>query len=279
MSTAAAKVLASPLAGSHSIAFRRLRTSLFYWWRHWRWPALEQPQRFTEWVQWRKLYDRDVGLARLTDKLHAKVAAGELAVPTLWSGTQLPEAPPGPLPLMVKANHGCNQFMVVRTPADWVEARRRAPRWLTRSYGRMLDEWHYRAARWLLLVEPFLGGEGAALPLDYKVYVFAGRAQIVQLHAGRGAKHHWTQFDRAWTPLSNHPISAPAPGRLAEMLAAAERLAGQRDFLRVDFYEIDGRLWFGEFCLFPGSGLDPFRPDALDLALGRRWSAARAASA
>ena len=60
------------------------------------------------------------------------------------------------------------------------------------------------------------------------------------------------------------------------MLAAAEALAAGHDFLRVDFYEIDGRLWFGEFCLFPGSGLDPFDPVALDDQLGDLWSAARA---
>ena len=57
------------------------------------------------------------------------------------------------------------------------------------------------------------------------------------------------------------------------MLDAAERLAGKRDFLRVDFYEIDGQVKFGEFCLFPGSGLDPFDPVSLDQHLGALWAA------
>ncbi len=55
------------------------------------------------------------------------------------------------------------------------------------------------------------------------------------------------------------------------MIAASERLGAGHDFLRVDFYEVEGRPLFGEFCLFPGSGLDPFDPVSLDDELGRHW--------
>jgi hypothetical protein len=260
-------------------AAARARVALTYLWRHGRWPAWGEPRRFTEWVQWRKLNDRDPALARLTDKAWSKERVGALApglsVPTLWQGVDLPADPPAPLPLVVKANHGCNQYRIVRTAADWDEARREAPGWLARVYGYWLDEWHYTAARPLLLVEPFLGGEGAPLPLDYKVYVFGGRAEVVQLHAGRGVCHRWTQFDRDWSALSRDPIPSPPPAHLQAMLEKAETLSAGFDFLRVDFYEVDGRLWFGEFCLFPGSGLDPFQPEALDDRLGACWSAVR----
>ena len=75
--------------------------------------------------------------------------------------------------------------------------------------------------------------------------------------------------------LSDDPIDAAPPVLLADLLAAAEAMAGEEEFLRVDFYCQDGRVLFGECCLYPGSGLDPFRPDTLDLLLGERWSAAR----
>ncbi|MEO7411363.1 MAG: ATP-grasp fold amidoligase family protein [Sphingomicrobium sp.] len=256
--------------------WKRWRVGLVYSWRHGRWPQLDSPRRFTEWVQWRKLSDRRHGLALLTDKAHAKTVAEarlapELLIPTLWLGAQLPEIAPWPMPFIVKANHGCGQFTVVRNVADYARARAIAPRWLARTYGGWLDEWHYGAARRLLLVEPYIGAD--ELPLDYKVYVFGGRAEVVQLHVGRGRRHRWTQFNRDWVPLSDDPIPAPAPSRLAEMLAAAEAMAGAEDFLRVDFYCEGDRLSFGEYCLYPGSGLDPFTPDALDVALGARWAA------
>ncbi len=253
----------------------RWRVALTYRWRHGRWPELAAPRRFTEWVQWRKLNDRRHGLALLTDKAHSKQLAEarlgeEKTIPTLWLGERLPEIAPWPMPFIVKANHGCGQFAVVRCAADYPRARDAAPRWLGKAYGGWLDEWHYGAARRLVLVEPYIGGD--ELPLDYKVYVFGGRAELVQLHRGRGRNHRWTQFDRDWTPLSRDPIDAEAPPQLAEMLAAAEAMAGNEAFLRVDFYCQDGALKFGEYCLYPGSGLDPFTPDTLDLELGALWA-------
>lgn len=257
----------------------RTRVALTYWWRHGRWPQLENPQAFTEWVQWRKLNDRDPGLARLTDKSHAKTLAASLLgpgaiIPTLWRGTELPEQPPAPLPLVVKANHGCNQYRVIRTIDEWLAVRALAPRWMATTYGSWLDEWHYRAATKALIIEPFVSSDGD-LPRDYKVYVFGGRAACVQVHLDRAHAHRWLQFDRDWALLSRatSPLP-PAPATLTQMLAAAEAIAGPRDFLRVDFFEVGGRMLFGETCLFPGSGLDPFDPPELDLLLGRYWASA-----
>lgn len=230
-------------------------------------------------MQWRKLNDRRRALSLLTDKAHAKGIAearlpAELMIQTLWLGEELPETAPWPMPFIVKANHGCGQFVVVRDQDDYERAKAIAPGWIDHAYGQWLDEWHYRSARRLLLVEPYIGGD--VLPLDYKTYVFGGRAAVVQVHVGRGGRHRWSQFGRDWTPLSDDPIPLAPPARLTEMLAAAEAMAGTQDFLRVDFYCEGGALKFGECCLYPGSGLDPFTPDALDLALGEYWSVAQA---
>jgi hypothetical protein len=261
--------------------FRRARISCLYRWRHGRWPDLDRPELFTEWVQWRKLNQGpDDPLARLTDKLFSKSLVGarcgaDLCVPTLWAGTDLPENPPGQFPLMVKANHGCGQIRVVRSLAGWRKARRAAARWVAGTYGSWLDEFHYCAARRLLIVEPYLADQGG-LPDDYKVYVFGGRAEVIQHHVRRGSRaHRWTQFDVHWKRVGGAISIADAPVNLERMIEAAELLAGKADFLRVDFYEVDGRLWFGEFCLFPGSGLDPFEPIELDRRLGALWSQAR----
>ncbi len=255
------------------------RVGIAYRWRHGQWPALARPRRFTEWVQWRKLYDRDPERARLTDKAHSKQIAAsalgdEYVIPTLWEGETLPKVAPWRMPFIVKANHGCGQFVVVRTQNDYRRARRLAPKWLDRLYGGWLDEWHYRGARRSLLVEPYIGGIDA-LPIDYKVYVFGGHAAMVQVHEGRGMCHRWSQYGRGWAPLSTNASTARRPGSLDAMLKAAERLGRGHDFLRVDFYEIDGTPLFGEFCLYPGSGLDRFDPPSLDDWLGAQWSAER----
>ena len=262
-------------------ALARLRISLSYWWRHGRFPDLASPQKFTEWVQWRKLNERSLLLAAMTDKIASKEIVtlrlgAQWVVPTLWRGTEAPQTPPWPTPFVIKASHGCNQFAIVRDVAsDWPEALARSRSWTTRRYGYWLDEWLYSKSEPGLLVEPFIG-ENGALPNDYKLYVFNGRAEVVQVHTDRLGSHRWVQYDRHWNRLSDG-IEVPAPRMLDAMIIAAEALGQGHDFLRVDFYDLPGQPLFGEYCLYPGSGLDRFDPVSLDDLLGAKWEAARVA--
>lgn len=262
-------------------ALARLRISLAYWWRHGRIPDLDAPTTFTEWVQWRKLNERSLVLASLSDKLRAKAHAAarlgeEWVVPTLWQGQVAPMNPPWPTPFVIKSSHGCNQFAIIRDVArDWPGALARTRRWTQATYGGWLDEWGYSKIEPGLIVEPFVG-EGEEPPHDYKIYVFNGVAEVVQVHTDRLTDHRWVQYDRDWNRVSAG-TDLPPPCGLVPMLAAAEALAQGHDFLRVDFYDTPGRPLFGEFCLYPGSGLDPFDPIALDEHLGAKWRDARAA--
>jgi hypothetical protein len=148
--------------------------------------------------------------------------------------------------------------------------RGRTRQWTAGAYGKWLDEWAYRDVPRGLLAEPLLG-DGRMLPLDYKIYVFRGRATHVQVHLDRAHDHRWVLHDRKFRPL-HEASDRPAPPRsLGAMLDAAETLAAGFDFLRVDFYEIDGAPRFGEFCLYPGSGLDRFADDWIDFELGKLW--------
>ena len=242
---------------------------------------LEAPRLFTEWVQHRKLHDRDPRLPRLADKVGAKDFVAEQlgsdwVTPTLWRGAQLPDAPQWDYPFVVKSRHGCGHTMIVRNQGDYAEAVRRSRRWMQRSYGAWLDEWLYGLISRGLLVEPFIG-EGSALPIDYKVFVFGGQARFVQVHLGRetGA-HRWIVFDPDWKRVSS-PSADPDPPRpesLEEMLHASERLADGFCFVRADFYEVSRRARFGELTFYPGSGLERVEPLRLDLMMGLLWGAA-----
>ena len=253
-----------------------------YLWRHGRFPDLVSPRLFTEWVQWRKLADRSPNHPVLMDKLTAKKLAadalgGEWAIPTLWSGANPLEMPRFAAEVMVKARHGCNQF--ARLPPDAPCAQRRrvtacADGWVAKRYGAHLQEWAYRDLPRGVLVEPFVG-ESGALPVDYKIYVFGGKATHVQVHLDRAGEHRWVLHDRDWRQLVPGADTPPPPSSLSAMLAAAETLAAGEDFLRVDFYEIGRRPLFGEFCLYPGSGLDPFAAPWIDVELGALWRHAR----
>lgn len=251
---------------------------LAYLWRHGRLPDLDAPKRFTELVQHRKLFNRDPRLPRMIDKVTVKRFVGETlgtawVTPTLWTGEELPPERCWEAPFVVKSRHGCNQRCFVRIGnEDWDAVRLASDRWMRFTYGRWLAEWGYRSVPKGLLVEPFVGRAGQ-LPVDYKIYVFGGRAEFVQLHLEREHDHRWVLFDRVRRPVSrpSPDTNALTPASLNAMLQAAELLGRGFDFVRIDFYEVDGKPRFGEMTFYPGSGLDPFDPVELDGVLGQRW--------
>ena len=268
---------AAPLLGT-------ARVHLAYWWRHRRVLDLAEPRLFTEWVQHRKLFDRDHRLPQLADKVAVKTFVADRlgpdwVIPTLWQGRVLPAEPPARGSLVVKARHGCKQNAFVHAPADWAVARRQARRWTRQRYGRWLDEWAYADVPRGLLVEPFVGA-GRALPIDYKCYVFGGRVEFVEVHLGRAQDHRWVVMDRSWRRVSastGEPLPT-APATLHRILDAAEDIARGHDFLRADFYEVDGRPLFGELTAYPGSGLLRVDPVALDRTMGDHWRRVRTRS-
>ena len=260
------------------------RIRLTYLWRHRRLPDLADPQTFTEFVQHRKLNDRDARLPLLADKVRAKTIVAERlgsdwVIPTLWHGTALPESHDWTTPFVVKSRHGCNQIGFVRDPRtiDWAKLRARSKGWMRADYGFWLDEWLYSRIPRGILVEPLVG-TGPGLPIDYKFYVFGGRVEYIQVHLGRGSRHRWIVVDREWRRRSAASIDPDPvqPTTLKRMIAAAEELACGFDFARVDLYEIDDHPLFGEVTFYPGSGLDRFHPVSLDSEMGRHWLAAKA---
>lgn len=262
-------------------ALDRAGIRLSYLWRHGRLPDVNDPKLFTEWVQYRKLHDRDPRLPTLADKVAVKAwVAARLGpswvIPTLWNGTTLPTEAAWPLPFVVKARHGCNQTrFMFDGKADWRGIRRDAERWMKSQYGSWLSEWLYQDIPRGLLVEPYVG-DGPTLPVDYKFYVFGGQVEYVQVHLGRGGKHRWMVLDRDWHRLST-PTGDAAPARpsaLTKMISAAETLGQGFNFVRVDLYDGVKSPLFGEMTFYPGSGLDRFDPVSLDARMGRSWRAA-----
>jgi len=254
------------------------RIQLTYWWRHRRLARLARPLLLTEWIQHRKLNDRDPRLPALADKVRvkahvAKRLGSRWVTRSLWRGVRLPEEPAWDFPYVVKARHGCQQTMVVRSAADHAVAVTASRRWMAQAYGGWLDEWLYGEIERGLLIEPYIG-DADVLPVDYKIFVFGGRARFIQVHLGRASDHRWIVLDRDWRRVSpaTRDANPPRPASLAAMLLAAERLSDDFPFVRADFYEIAGQPRFGELTFYPGSGLEKVEPLRLDLLMGLLWS-------
>jgi hypothetical protein len=251
-------------------------------------PDLKHPKTLSEKIQYRKLYDRDPRLSLYVDKLAVKdIVAGilgpEWIIPTLWSGTDPALIPLDTLepPYVVKANHAsdCNYFVLDAQDVDREQIRARAAEWLALDYGRRYHEWAYSQATRRLLVEPLIG-DGVTLPVDFKILVFHGVAQQVNVTVGRGTEGLRTDFfDLAWNwlPVSRvsypkrGPLNIPPPRQLAAILTAAEQLAAPFGFARVDFYDGDEQPLFGEMTFYPNAGYEPYDPPEFDRLLGDLW--------
>ena len=111
---------------------------------------------------------------------------------------------------------------------------------------------------------------------DYKLMCFNGRVRCVfvctERYSASGLKV--TFFDRDWErlPFTRHyPASEqqiPKPGCFDKMIILAEKLAKEIPFVRVDFYEVMGHIYFGELTLYPGCGFEEFSPESWDYKLG-----------
>lgn len=252
---------------------------------HNRIPHFGNPDTFSDKINWRILNDRRPLIEWTCDKLAMKdyvlrESPAGLHVPrTIWSGSDLRDLEIDKLPehWVLKPNHrsGLIYFGVGRP--DHRELSALTTTWLSTFEASRLREWAYSKARPMLLVEELLGEPGAPPP-DYKFYVFDGKVAVVEVHTDRYTGHKTRLYTPDWSPLDVScdaaglaPV-APPPPNLDQMLSIAARLGSPFDFMRVDLYDVDGTIAFGEFTPYPISGLGRFTPASFDTELGKAWT-------
>ncbi|MCH8561270.1 ATP-grasp fold amidoligase family protein [Nesterenkonia sp. DZ6] len=248
-----------------------------------RWGNFKTPARFTEFLTRRMLQDRSPEIAWTCDKRAMKDYAAErtpwINVPeTLWRGTDLNQLDLSTLPdhWVLKPNHG-SRTVHFGDRGTTVEELQEVTRGWLRPYDRIaVGEWAYRTARRELIIEPRIGN-GAPL-IDYKFYVFHGQLKILHTDSGRfNGSFEEMFYNRDWEALdmengAPRGAAVPRPKNFEDMVRAVETLGAGYDFMRVDLYNLDGEVWFGELTPYPSGGMDPFTPDTVDLQLGAWWA-------
>ena len=262
-------------------------------------PNLRNPQRFSEKVQRRKLFDRNPGLTILQDKFKvrdyvARRIGTEYLVPLLQVTDDPGELDFDSFPeqFVLKANHGCGMNLIVhnKSTLDFENARGKAREWLKANHYRGTREWAYRDIPPLLMVEAFVEDHrGYSLPVDFKISCFDGVPRYLIVFGGRSTEG----FDARRFVIRNgvpEPVDLVAiiggnhriqnvsrePGlktvEMEKMIRLASELARGNDHLRVDFYHNQNQIYFGEMTLYFGSGMTRYDHDIFDFQLGSWWS-------
>jgi hypothetical protein len=282
----ARRLLLRSRLGQWVLVIRRVRAN----YRHvtGRAPALLRPRRFTEKMQWRKLFELDPLFAVLSDKLAARdfvaarIAPGRQA-DLLWVGDDPDAIPFDQLvpPYVLKSTHAAGQTIMVRDLAalDVAAARTAARGWLAYCHGTSMNEPAYVHLPRRLIVERLLQCPDGSPPLERKVYVFDGRAIFIRTTTpdACGQPRFGDLHARDWTrlPIARlmpvHPVPPPRPTRLADILAISERLGAGLSHCCVDIYDGDNTLVVGEVTLYSQSGLVVYSDPAFDFVLGAHW--------
>lgn len=269
-----------------SLLPRKARISLLYFRRFFRWPNLSKPRSFNEKVQWRKINDRNPLLTIAADKIRSKAyvesKSKEIHIPKVyWSGRNIRELDVSHMPeqFVIKANHGSrmNFFVKDKNLLDIEYLCKLTEKWLNHDTAHILDEWAYKNIERNIFVEEMLYSENGESPSDYKFFVFHGEVKLIQVDSDRFTSHKRTLFDKEWRRLElefSHPIDSKIkspPRNLKKMLRIAEQLGSDFDFMRVDLYTVNDKVYFGELTVYPGAGYEPFPTFDFDLELGDFW--------
>jgi len=247
---------------------------------------LDDPKTMNEKLQWLKLYNRRPEYTSMVDKILAKEYASRIIgekyiVPTYGVWNHFDEIDFDKLPeqFVLKTNHsGGNTGVVIcknKNNFDKITSKKKLEESLKHDISRVHIEWPYRNIKRKILAEKYLGDDLT----DYKFYCFNGEADVVMNCIERENGHpKFYFFDKYWNlrrlnkrgKEAPEGFTLPKPDGMDKMFELAAKLSQNLPFARVDLYNINGNIYFGEITLYPASGFDNNRLPESDLYFGEK---------
>lgn len=252
---------------------------------------LKQPMSFTDKVQWLKLHDHQERYIELVDKLAVKEyvrkkIGNEYIVPTLAIWDNADEICFDSLPpkFVIKCNHDSGSIIKCFDKATFnaQNARSELAKRLRKNAFDWGREWPYKYVNRKIFAEELLeySDESRKDLVDYKFYCFGGKPMYCQVITERATSEKIDFYDMDWKHqpfvglvglapcLENSKKEIKRPQTLDKMIQISSTLSEGIPFCRVDFYEVEGRLYFGEITFFPNGGFGKFVPDRWNNVLG-----------
>ncbi len=246
---------------------------------------LKKPQTFNEKLQWLKLYNRNDLYTVMVDKYEVKqyvknVIGDEYIIPTIGVYSTFDEIDFDKLPnqFVIKCTHDSGGVIICKDKEklNIIEARKKINKCLKTNFFYCGREWPYKNVKPRIIVEELINDHRNDDLNDYKFMCFNGKVRCsfvcTERRSLEGLKV--TFFDIDWNkmPFERHyPSSSKKidkPKNYAKMIELAEKLSRDIPFARIDFYEANEKIYFGEITFFPGSGLEEFSPEIWDYTLG-----------
>lgn len=246
---------------------------------------LNNPLLFNEKVQWLKVYYRPVILNQLVDKYavkaYVKEKVGEKYLnDTLAVYSRAEDVDFDALPerFVIKGVHGCHFNLIVKDKASLniFRSRLKLKKWMAKNqYYRGGLEWAYKDVKPRLIAEKYLEEMGKEIINDYKFFCFNGEPKFLQVDIERGIEDFRCFYDLNWVkqPFTSekntfYTEEVEKPVNFDEMIEVVTKLCEGFPFVRVDLYNINGKVIFGEMTFYPSDGRKEFTPPEYNRILG-----------
>lgn len=249
-------------------------------------PNFKNPKTYNEKLQWLKLYNRKPIYTTMVDKHAAKQYVAErigeeYIIPTygVWESFDEIDFDALPNQFVLKCTHDCGGLVICKDKAklDKAAAKQKLEQCLRRNYYWNLREWPYKNVKPQIIAEKYMEDPTTQDLRDYKFFCFDGDVKALFIASDRQTEGEETKFDffdmdYYHLPFQNgHPNANTLPQKpvcFEEMKRLAATLSEGIPHVRVDFYEVNGSIYFGEMTLFHWSGLVPFEPKEWDDTFG-----------
>ena len=262
----------------------KLYDSIRYFLKFRKFLDLKNPTTFNEKIIWKKLNDNVKLYSDVADKVkvreYVQSKNQEVSLSNIYYITDNPDSIDFdvlPNQFVVKASHGSGWVEIVRdkNKLNINKILKKCNSWLSRNYYYLGREMVYKDIKPNIIIEELLIDEDNNVPMDIKCFCFNGKVEFIQLDIDRYKEHKRVLLDANWNVLPFSYHYPPYKGNiernkyLPEIIEISESLSSEFDFIRVDLYLVDNKVYFGELTNYPGCGFEKFNPKIYDEKFGK----------
>ncbi|WP_339916546.1 ATP-grasp fold amidoligase family protein [Yeosuana marina] len=254
-------------------------------------PNFKNPKTHNERMAKRRFCYTDK-MTRLSDKIEVRKHVSEVIgedylVPMFFEMDSLTKNSYNKLPssFVIKANHGSGFNLIVKDKSKYSydELKKITDKWLNTKYHLIGLELHYKNIKPRLLVEQLLLDEEDKIPKDYKFYSFKNKIYL-GLFTDRFTDNKVAFFNENWESIAcpfvlssnfkeiSNPTTIKKPDNFNEMIDVVKKLSQSFDYVRIDLYTLNNKIYFGEYTFTPGGGILKFKTYSEDVEWGTYWS-------
>lgn len=245
---------------------------------------LTPPVAFTEKIQWLKLNDKRQEFTKMVDKYEAKkyvasIIGEQYIIPTLgvWNRVEDIDFDSLPNKFVLKCTHDSGGVVICKDKSsfDKDRAMKKLGKAMKRNFIAVTREYPYKDVTPMIIAEEYKEDVSGELK-DYKIFCFNGEPKFLKVDFDRFSDHHANYYNLNWELLDFGEAAIPpnpkkkikCPDNLGKMIEIGHKLSKNIPFVRVDLYNLNGFIFFGELTFFPASGFGAFEPKEWDYKLG-----------